>query len=360
MKQFLLAYILAFPLLIFGQSDLVFSVPFTSEYWKSYGKTVFDFEQFEGRESIKLNGKVFVKGISLENGVIEVDVFAHSKRSFGGIVFRKSEHTMEDVYMRMHKSNQADAVQYTPIFNGESSWQLYKEFQANVSFKQGSWNNLKIEFFDKIATIHLNGIKIMTIESLKTDQLMGEIGLFSLGENRFSNFKYTKLSKEIAVDTKAVIAEIDPNIITEWSVSDAIIYKGENPNPEKFAALSYKKVATEHSGLLPISKYIKKPSFGNFEDNEEVYAVASYTLKSDVSSFKKFSFDFSDKILVFLNGKLLFEGNNAFRSKGEQFQGHLSVHGNTLNLPLKKGKNVIHCVVIDKANGWGLIGKLDK
>lgn len=39
--------------------------------------------------------------------------------------------------------------------------------------------------------------------------------------------------------------------------------------------------------------------------------------------------------------------------------GHLNLKANTLLLNLKKGENTIHCIVIDKANGWGLMGKLE-
>ena len=73
---------------------------------------------------------------------------------------------------------------------------------------------------------------------------------------------------------------------------------------------------------------------------------------------KLFSFDYSDKIIVYLNGKIIFKANNAFRSKGVQFQGHININANKLYLNLEKGRNTLHCVVIDKANGWGLIGKL--
>ena len=34
------------------------------------------------------------------------------------------------------------------------------------------------------------------------------------------------------------------------------------------------------------------------------------------------------------------------------------MNANKLYLNLKKGKKTLHCVIIDKANGWGLIGKL--
>lgn len=80
---------------------------------------------------------------------------------------------------------------------------------------------------------------------------------------------------------------------------------------------------------------------------------------ADKSGTQLFSFDYSDKIIVYLNGKAVFKGNNAFRTKGVQYMGHLAIDTNTLFLPLEKGENTIHCVVIDKANGWGIMGKLE-
>lgn len=94
------------------------------------------FERFDNRETIVLEGgRISVNNETFTNGIIEVDVYANSKRSFAGITFRKQKENMEEVYMRMHKSRQVDAVQYTPIFNNESNWQLYREYQAQVVFK---------------------------------------------------------------------------------------------------------------------------------------------------------------------------------------------------------------------------------
>lgn len=65
------------------------------------------------------------------------------------------------------------------------------------------------------------------------------------------------------------------------------------------------------------------------------------------------------QIIVYVNGELVFKGNNSFRSKGIQYMGHIEVNANKLSLELKKGPNIIHCIVIEKANGWGLIAKLE-
>ena len=177
------------------------------------------FEKFDNRETVLLNnGRITVKNHKFKNGIIEVDVLANGSRSFAGITFRKQNQNTEEVYMRLHKSNQVDAVQYTPIFNNESNWQLYKEYQALVSFKKIGWNNLRIEVKNKVADVFVNGKKILTINELKTNQDIGEIGLFALFSNRFSNFKITTTN---LLEQKIVDNDISTNssIINKWLVT---------------------------------------------------------------------------------------------------------------------------------------------
>jgi len=316
------------------------------------------FETFDNRQTLLLNGKATLKNLVLSNGIIEVDVYANSKRSFAGIIFRKKQNTMEEVYMRLHKSNQPDAVQYSPTYNKELTWQLYKEYQANVNFKNKGWNTLKIEVFNNNATIFVNNEKVLVVDQLKTTHNEGAIGLFALFNNRFSNFRVTKKNTRQKIKDKDQ-KDINSNIISKWSITKAFPFERQKIRFNYFSKQNYKTVLTEKSGLLPFSKYIEKPQSGNFEQNAEAYAVAYLDIESNLSKKMLFSFDYSDKIIIYLNGEAIYEGNNAFRSKGDQFQGHIDINANKLYLDLKKGTNTLHCVVIDKANGWGVIGKLE-
>ena len=331
--------------------------PINSLNWKVY-KGESTFETFDNRETLVLNGKVILKNINFSNGTIEVDVYTNESRSFAGIIFRKQEKTMEEVYMRFHKTNQADALQYSPIYNDESNWQLYREHQANVGFKNKGWNTLRIEINKNNADIFVNNENVLTVNNLKTTHSNGEIGLFSLFNNRFSNFRLT--NKDVGslpkIDSNI---NIDLNIISQWNITEAFPYIEHTLTFNNFSEEEYNTVSTERSGLLPFSKYIEKPPVGNFKNNKEFYSVASTVIESNNNQVKSFSFDYSDKIIVYLNGKEIFKGNNAFRSKGIQYQGHLDIDANKLYLNLKKGKNTLHCVVIDEAYGWGLMGKLE-
>ncbi|MGG6230489.1 family 16 glycoside hydrolase [Tenacibaculum sp. SDUM215027] len=318
------------------------------------------FEKFDNRKTLVLkNGRATVKNKNFINGSIEVDVYAKSIRSFAGISFREQDDNLEEVYMRFHKSNQADAVQYTPMFNNESNWQLYREYQANAAFKNKGWNSLRIDVNNLKAEVFVNNIKVLAVDKLRTDQEGGIIGLWALFGNRFSKFRVTNkaITEKHSIPTQTLLG--NTNIIKCWRITKAYPYKENKIQFQNFSKEKYTTVSTEESGLLPISKYVKKTSSGNFEQNKENYIIAATTIHSDKQKAQLFSFDYSDKVLVFLNGELLFSGNNAFRQKGVQYMGHMDINTNKLYLPLKKGENKIHCVVIDKANGWGLIAKLE-
>ncbi|AXT58162.1 DUF1080 domain-containing protein [Aquimarina sp. AD1] len=356
MVKFSSSFILSLCFLVsFSQSSKT-KIEMIASNWNTTKEATF--EKFDNRETLVLKkGRITVKNQKFTNGTIEVDVYANTIRSFAGITFRKKDNTMEEVYMRLHKTNQADAIQYTPIFNNESNWQLYREHQANVLFKNKGWNTLRIEVNNDQAKVFVNNEEVMSISNLRTDNISGEIGLFALFTNRFSNFRITpKESSEVPEKTEETPTDL--NIIKKWKITEAKLFDRKNLNFKNFLKEEYITVTTEKSGLLPISKYIKKASSGNFEQNTEDYTIAFTNIYSEKEETKLFSFDYSDTILVYLNGKIIFEGKNGFRTKGIQYMGHLDINTNTLYMPLKKGNNTIHCVVIDKANGWGLMAKM--
>lgn len=357
MKFFQLTIALLGLQLAFAQTPSV-SIDMSDSNWIIPEGAVF--EKYDNRATLLMKkGRATVKDLAFSSGSIEVDVYANSIRSFAGITFRKVANNMEEVYMRMHKSNQVDAVQYTPIFNNESNWQLYREYQARVSFKRTGWNTLRIDVNKQSAAVFVNGEKVMTIDNLRTDQSSGEIGLFTLFSNRFSNFSVTHKDEIEEIQAMEDLA-VDPTIIKKWDITNAQPYTQAFKYTENFSEEVYRTVETEKSGLLPISKFIKKSKSGNFEQNKEEYIVAATTIYSDKDDVKLFSFDYSDKIIVYLNGVILFEGNNAFRTQGVQYMGHIGNYANKLYLPLKKGVNNLHCVVIEKANGWGLMAKMEQ
>ncbi len=334
-------------------------IPFTTDRWVIPEGTTFRVEKHLGQESVYLDGHAYLKGGSLENGTVEVDIAPNTDRGFAGLTFRdQGEGNYEEVYLRMHKSGLPDAVQYNPFYNGEANWQLYAQHQAAEEFNTTKWNHLKLVVNGAQLKVYINGVEqpSMTVDNLRHDVIAGTLGVRALFGNHFANFRYTP--QEVSNPATAPAAETPPGTVTEWQLSAAFTTQQtpivSYPNADQPA---WETVTTEVNGLLPISKYRKKASGGNFEANTEDVVWAKLTIDANQKGQRKFFFDYSDRVQVYLNEEPVFAGNNAFRSKGALFRGDINVEGNALFLDLRKGKNELLIAVAERANGWGLIGR---
>ena len=66
------------------------------------------------------------RDVSLQDGTVDFDMEVTSHRSFVYVQFRmQDDENHEEIYFRPHKSSLPDAIQYAPVWNAESTWQLY-------------------------------------------------------------------------------------------------------------------------------------------------------------------------------------------------------------------------------------------
>ena len=333
-------------------------IPFSSDRWVVPEGTTFRVEKHLGQESVYLDGHAYLKDASFQNGTIEVDIAPNTDRGFAGLTFRdQGEGNYEEVYLRMHKSGLPDAIQYNPFYNGEANWQLYPQHQAAEEFNTTKWNHLKLVVNGARLTVFINGTEqpSLTVENLRHEAKTGTLGIRALFGNHFANFSYTP--QEISNPAVAPTAEATPGTVTQWQLSPAFTTDQTDILRYPESKIDWETVSTEEDGLLPISKYRKKASGGNFEANTEDVVWVRLTVDATQAGRKKFFFDYSDQAMIYLNEEPVFAGNNAFLYKGALFRGDIAVQGNALYLDLKKGENELLIAVAERANGWGLIGQ---
>ena len=73
----------------------------------------------------------------------------------------------------------------------------------------------------------------------------------------------------------------------------------------------------------------------------------------------RFDFGYSDEISVFLNGRLLFSGNDRYSFNFPRRQGLITIDQGSLYLPLLEGENDLVLAVTDVFGGWGLMGRFE-
>ncbi|PHN01420.1 family 16 glycoside hydrolase [Flavilitoribacter nigricans] len=329
------------------------SVPFDSEQWE-LGATKTNIEMYQGKKSLALSGgAIFLSEPSFFNGTIEVDVNFPDQLNFFGLIFRaRDEGNYEHFYLRPHQTGKPDANQYTPQFNGFSGWQLYhgEAYSSQLDLVPDQWHHLKIVVRGNQATVYYDDMNqpLLEIPELKGNFSAGKIGINSGQPVHFANFSYELDNR--SYPTPVSDETTDPKVITSWQLTEAL--KNDdfaNPtqvNSSLLQSVQWTKYPTEAGGLLNIARHV-------VPDEGKTTVVAKLEVTANQDEIKGLAFGYSDEVLVYVNGKLQYAGQNNYRSRDFRYLGTIG-YFDAVFLDLKEGKNEVWFVVKENFGGWGI------
>lgn len=323
-------------------------------------------EEHLGRESLFLKGGIAtVVGARLTDGWIEFDLAFTGERGFMGGVWRVQDpKNYEEFYLRPHQSGNPDANQYSPVFHGLSGWQLYHgpRYAVPVAYPFDQWIRVKILFAGAQAEIYIHDMEkpVLFVEELKRPVAPGGVGVSAgnFAPAWFSNFSFQE------TDTPPVVLrggrpgppETAPDgIISSWQVSDVFPESALNGkyilDPGDLAGRRWTRLETERSGLANLARiqgvHLRKDT-----------VFARTMIVSDRERIARLDFGFSDRIRVYLNGRLLYRGDDTYQSRDYRFLGSIG-YFDALYLPLTQGENELLLAVSEDLGGWGIQAKLE-
>ena len=150
----LLFLLTAFCLVTFQSKGQSNSYPFLEDSWKVYNaegnQSLIDTFYYKGKQSIKLeqNEIALLQKMEFKNFKLDVDI---TGSGMAGIGFRANNlFNYEFIYFRSKELAINNTIQYVPIYNGSTGWQLYpgEEYQKKVSFSMKDWFHVTIEVTD--------------------------------------------------------------------------------------------------------------------------------------------------------------------------------------------------------------------
>jgi len=107
----------------------------------------------------------------------------------------------------------------------------------------------------------------------------------------------------------------------------------------------------DEKGRLNISEHRMLPPGGNGT------VFARVVVDSDGDQVKALNFGFSDRVTVFLNGGLVYRGDNTYLSRSGRYLGVMTLENDAVHLPLRGGRNEIVFAVSEAFGGWGLTAR---
>ena len=293
-------------------------------------------------------------GVVLSDGVVEVDLAVTAERAFHGLIWRVQDaQGFESFFVRPHQVGNPDSIQYTPVNNGISSWQLFHGpgFWAPVAFPIGVWFTIRVAFAGTRAEVYVGDLTepVLRMAELKRAPGRGGIGLLVGGPGlHVARFAYSSARPVLGEVTSPRAA--DPRAILEWQVSDpfpeAVVSRLTALPADLVTKRTWQPLTAEPSGLLDLSR-----AHGIRDGRNTVLVRTAVHAPRD--RVLPLELGFSDRAVVFLNGRALFRGDDSYRSRDYRFLGSIGFW-DTLYLPLEAGENELVFAVSEDLGGWGV------
>ena len=366
MRVFAFIAALSFPALLHAQSDEApASIMFEGNAWR-IAATEARIEAHLGREALILrNGRVWRDDIEFSDGVIEFDVAFDERQGFIGPMWRaERDDRFEELYFRSHLSGKPDAVQYTPVENGLSAWQIFSDGNAlaAIDLKYDAWNRVKIVVQGDAAEFYFNSeTPQLHIPDLKTDIESGLVGLRSSGsqgqaEARFSNISIRPLrAGEGLIGEPKEAPPLPEGVITRWQVSTPFaetevadtLRLSRNAGDD----LQWNALGVETNGIANLAKLEGR-------DGDINTVFVRLRINADRQGMKELRFGYSDRVRIYLNGKRVYAGNAGWRARDYRFLGTVGFF-DSAGLDLKRGDNELLVAVSETFGGWAFAGAIE-
>ncbi len=339
-------------------------IPINSANWKISSKGVEVVEK-DGQSAFFINrGEVTYDAELFKDGIIEFDMFTGGERAFVYVYFREqSEQESEVVYLRTHKSNSPDTVQYTPVFQGRSAWQLYhgQNGTGAAYLPAEIWVTVKLQIQGGLLSVWVGNSDQPALDNIPLTgptkggsvTLRGNIPRVSKAtySTYFRNIKITpEKYDEFAKKATQRDSSKEAGILSKLSVSPAF-EANKNPItnlPQQISDTEWQTVAASKTGMHEFLRSRQIP------DGVRTWAVAADTiLISPTAKTCAISLGFSDTLTLQLNGLTLAFADASYRYSENRQEGLLHDEQLTVFLPLRVGKNRLRAIVADSFGGWG-------
>lgn len=304
--------------------------------------------EFQGQRALFLRGAVAqLSDANFDTGVIEFDMAIPSNAvSFPGVYFRGQDAAnYEHFYVRPHQNGNPDTMQYTPFINGMTSWQIYSEYNARKRMRINEWFRVRMEIAEDSARFFVDGEEAtLVVGDLKRERRAGYVEFRgSLGGAYFANINITPGAPAAAPAEPA--RELPEGLVRTWQVSAAMNEDAAYAIADegRLNRVEWTALPVETNGIANLARVAT-------HSQETMATLARITVRSNSARTVPMRFGFSDRVQIYVNGALIYAGDDSQNSRDYRFLGTVGWY-DQLILPLRRGANDIVFVVSEGGEG---------
>ena len=332
---------------------------FDTTAWRFAGDSA-RVETFAGRPALMLRDALaYMPAARFRVGTIEFDLNVSNAAGFVGVQFRmQGAEDYEDFYFRPMNSGAPDATQYQPVFHGNTGWQIYvgPRYTAPIELHHDRWMHVKLVVDDDHAAVFVDSDTIAQyIPRLLGPTGTGIVAIYArFTAARFANVRVD--TSRVAIPRRSVPeSEAPAGVVPHWRVSPVVSEKlvaGKTAlSPSDTHAIRWTDLGATERGTVNLG-------VAGTRSMDTNTVLASVVIRADAQRRLPFRLGFSDRARVYLNGRLVFVGDDSYRSRDPRFLGTVGLY-DTLILPLDKGTNTLVVAVSEGSGGWAVTGAFD-
>ncbi|MBC7894772.1 MAG: hypothetical protein H7066_05130 [Cytophagaceae bacterium] len=313
------------------------------------------------------SGRARLSGPAFRDGTIEFDMTLAEGRAFSYVEFRTgADGEGEEVYFRNHKSGLPDAIQYAPVNQRQSAWQLFHGAggTASVPLSIGRPMHVRLEVRGSQAVLFLDrqANPVLVMRRLGRSPRSGGISLRGFVPQgspathaaTFSNVVVTPEQTSFRFDTLAPPADSVGNAVRDWELSAPFLAPAAHVTSLPTPAGTTTRVRARASGLLMLDEHVARP-----QGTTRPTVVASFQLNATRPTRQRIDFGFSDAATIFVNGEPIASVDASYSYDLPRQEGLIGPDQLVSYVPLRAGTNVVSVVVGDVFGGWGVQARLD-
>lgn len=251
----------------------------------------------------------------------------------------------ETIYLAPHVGGRAEAIQYDPVINGSTTWQIFGDADgmAEAPLRKEYWRLLRVDVWEDIAQVYVDDERSPRATfSLRSGLRKGRVGLWGHNPSYVADYEVQPLRTAPPPPPEAKVT-VPPGTVREWL---AARYDGRSG-----IFTDLRAATSEHNGTLCLNRL--------YRAEPEARAFAACEIEAPARSQQAvLEIGYSDRARVWLDNLLLHEGEWRWDPVAET-DGRISAGHRRIAIPAAPGRHllVLEVTALEPGFGWGLTAR---
>jgi hypothetical protein len=284
--------------------------------------------------------------INFKSFRLQAEVAIPEEVGFIGLVFGARDlNNYELIYLSPGAGDGVGELQYDPVMNGSTTWQIYNgpNYQAPARYVSGEWVRFSLEVHPNTASVYVGECTSpqLVISNLQHRISSGKIGVWGYLPSYIRNLSIEEIQvTEITTNHIYLEQLASESFVTEWIVSKPYC------DNTQLIVTDWTKVNVEENGTLNINRLY--PSAKNIS----VQAKSTVYISEETESV--LTFGFSDQIRLWINEEEVYQG--VWKWSPPESDGRIRWDFVAVPLRWRVGLNTIRAEITNQEVifGWGL------